>query len=172
MGEYLLRLFLGSSRLKRGSSVTFQVYDGLLQKLGRGLCEDGAIIQWKMVIANVFPEFLLRKSMADTQCDPRMLRYLRVNILKALYVGLERPPEAIKDVRVDFDAKADPKTLAVENLRAEAEKIKMEGWYQREANTPLGKLLIRYGKLEAAIGVKGEDFEWKLINAQQWYGGR
>lgn len=75
-------------------------------------------------------------------------------------------------VAVDFHAKADPNSLAINDLKASAEDLKLEGWYARQAEDSRGKLLVNYGKLQVGLGVRGDDFEVKLMDAKDWYSGR
>lgn len=78
----------------------------------------------------------------------------------------------LKNIAVDFHAKADRNRLAIDDLKASLEDIKLEGWYAREAAKPQGKLLLKYGQFNAGLGVQGDEFELKLLGAKDWYSGR
>jgi len=75
----------------------------------------------------------------------------------------------LRQFNLSLEAHADEKNLILRDLVITAEKLKIEGWFNRLNNQAKGKLLLDYQGTVAGLGVNGESYEFKLLGAKNWF---
>lgn len=68
-----------------------------------------------------------------------------------------------------FHLKADEKSYAIDQFKAETDELQIEAWYQDSQDKKRGKLLMRYGAISAGIAVQDDDFKVKLLSSREWF---
>lgn len=65
--------------------------------------------------------------------------------------------------------KADDNRFEVDEAKAKATDVSLDGWFRRRAKTRQGALLVNYGALTFGVQLENDDVDLKIIGPTAWY---
>lgn len=75
----------------------------------------------------------------------------------------------LKNPQVDLQVEATESQMKIRDFKAKAGELAMDGWFDGDKKSSRGKFLLEYSGFAGAYGWEGEDSEWKLSGAKEWF---